>query len=194
MAQLGPALAVVREGAPAAQRLVQGDPQCPHVGRRAELREALALALLGRHVAVGARRGAHPGQLPGAPRDAQVDQPRVAGHDHVAGLDVEVHDALAAQIVQYRAEVEGQGQELLEDHAVATDQGGEPGPLDELEHQVRARSVEHRSEGAQQHRVGQALEMRRLTGEPVHGVAVAHAVGAHHLGHHQRPQVVVPGQ
>ena len=99
------------------------------------------------------------------PRDAQVDQPRRPAEDDVAGLDVEVDDVLRAQVVQDAGDVERERQQLLDRDDVAADHGGEPRPLDVLEHQVRAGAVEPRAEAAQQARVGEAVEQGRLGGQ-----------------------------
>ena len=68
---------------------------------------ARRIALLGRHVAVGADRPcAAAARPPTVARDAEVDQPRRRAHHHVVGLDVEVHHALAGHVVQRRGDVQ----------------------------------------------------------------------------------------
>ena len=130
-------------------------------------------------------------QLVEPPRDREVDQARLAAHDDVAGLDVEVHDALVREVVQDRAEVQRQRQQLLEVHAVAAQQRRQPRPFDVLEHEVRALAAELRAVGAQQHRVRERAQHLRLA---PHGIEVVDVVGAQDLDDDQCAQVVGPGE
>jgi hypothetical protein len=121
---------------------VDRDAEAPHVARRSDLRAAVRVALLRGHVGVGSDRAAQRTQLIEPAGDAEIDQPRRAGHDDVARLDVEMDHLALRQVVERGAKVEGERHDLLEDQAEAPDEGGQAGPLDELEHQVRARAVQ----------------------------------------------------
>ena len=127
-----------------------------------------------------------------AVRDAEVDQSRGCGHDDVARLDVEVDDPLRGQVMQGRADVQRQGQQLLEAQSVAADQGGEPRPVDELEHQMRALAVQLRAERAHEHRVREGSQEARLGRQRAQRNRVGDLVGPHDLGDDQGAQVVVP--
>ena len=106
-------------------------------------------------------------------------------------LDVEVDDALVREVVQDRAQVQRERQQLLEVHAVAAHQRRQPRALDVLEHEVRPLAAELRAVGAQEHRVGERSQHRRLAPQ---GVEVADVVGSQDLDHHERAQVVGPGE
>ena len=80
----------------------------------------IALHLLGRHVGPGADRhrellGQQVGQLLVA-RQAEVDQHRLAvvAQDDVAGLQVEVDDVLAVQVVQRDRDLDADLDDLVE--------------------------------------------------------------------------------
>ena len=140
--QLRPAVLARRERARAGEAGVERGREAEDVGGRAEA--AVGLALLGGHVGVGADRGAQRGGLRERAGDGQVDQAGRAAHDDVARLDVEVHDALAGQVVQGGGDVQPERQDLLERERVAVgEQLVECRSVEVLEHQMGKTALGH---------------------------------------------------
>ena len=184
----------VREGPLACERLVERHAEPPRVRRSADLAEARRVALLGRHVGVRSDRRLRTPRVLEAQRDAQVDQLRRRAHDDVARLDVEVRPAPAVHVVERRAELERQGEQLLDRDPVAPLEGREPRPVEELEHEMRALAVEHRVEAANERRVCEARERLGFPGDSRKGSPVRGPARPDDLDDDQRVQLVVPDE
>src|SRR5918997_849529 len=153
-----------REGHGTRQGVMQGCPEPPHVGGRADLAGmTLGIALFRRHVGIRADRLTYTRGALERPGDAQVDQARRNAHHDVVGLHVQVRHAVQLHVVQGGAHVRGERQQLLQrDGAAALDQPPQRRALQVLEQDVRARTLEHRVEAPHDDRVGEPREDLRL--------------------------------
>jgi hypothetical protein len=127
-------------------------------------------------------------------RHAQVDQARRAVHDQVARLHIEVHHVLGREVVQHRAGVQREGQHLLDDQPVATDERRQTRPVDVLEQHVRPLAFRIRAERPHQQRVREPGEQRGLRRERFARGRVARLMRAKQLGHDHRAPPLVPRQ
>jgi hypothetical protein len=170
--------------------------ESPDVGGRADrFREALRVALLGRHVGVGPQGPADPAHPLDAASDAEVDQAGWDAHDDVVGLDVQVDDLLAGQVVKGARDAQGEGQELLERQGAASlDQPPQRGALEVLKQEVWVLAIEHGIEGAHDHGVGESLQDGGLRSQLPERVSVVDLVRSQELGHADRMQPLVPDQ
>jgi hypothetical protein len=178
----------------AGECLVHGHPEPPDVAGRPDFAPMGRVALLRGHVWLRADVASQRAELDDRARHAQVDQARRAGHDDVARLDVEVDDALAGQVVEHRAEVERERQDLFQDQPVAANQRRQPRALDELEHQMRALRRRLGVEGAHEQRVREPGQQAGLGLKDAPRAAIAGLPGPKQLGHNERAQALVPGQ
>ncbi len=201
------------EGGPPGRRVGHGAAPGEHV--RGWPDDVDAVELLGAHVAGGADRGAHPGEDGdvGGERDPEVDDLGTGlGEQHVARLEVAVHDAGAVHGQQRLGEPDRQRpQRRPGDRPVAQDPVGERGPGEELGGEVGripvgvggihpggahaphpAHQLDLAAEpGTELRRVGQlrADHLHRHRRLPEHAVVDdAHAAGADPRHQRRRPQ------
>ena len=110
------------------------------------------------------------------------------------GFTSRCRNAPAVHVVECGAELEREGQELLEDDAVAANERREPRPVEMLENEVRALAVEDGVEHADDRRVAQRRERAGLSLDPAAGPLRVDECGADDLDDDERVQLVVPGE
>lgn len=185
----------VVEGLEAGDRLEQGRAQTPDVTGEARYAGSGWVALLWRHVGVGADRVIERLRLLDGTRDTEVDEPRGSAHDDVARLDVEVDVADPAQVVQGRGDLDRQWQVLLlRQRPVTADQRGDPGTVEVLEHQVRPVPGRLGAETAHHHGVVDVGEGVDLPPKSPEGLLVLDLSRPHHLDHDRPVGDVVEGE
>ena len=154
----------------AGERLVEDERQRVEVGLGAR---RAALGLLGRHVGQRADDVARARQdvVAGDPRDAEVGQlgqpvavAAAVGDDHVAGLDVAVHDPAPVRVGERVAQRDADAQDVAVRQGAVGHEVAERAPADELGDEVdgvvvAARLVERDDPGVRQARGGLGLAL-----------------------------------
>ena len=166
--------------------------QAEHVGGWADVR---GIALLGRHVRVGADLARDARGAVERAGDAEVDQPRRHAHDDVVGLDVEVDPAGVRHVLDRRRDVQCERNELLDrQRPAAADERAQRRALEVLDQHVGMRSGKHRVVPADEHGMGERLERLGLLAQRAQLALVLGPVGTEHLRDHEREVVLVPDQ
>jgi hypothetical protein len=102
--------------------------------------------------------------------------------------------ALSGEIVKDRAQLEREWEQLFDDDAVAPLERREPRAVEELQHEVRAISVENHVEGPDERGVGELPEGLRLVCKAHERRRVPDLTRPDDLDDDERVQPVVPGQ